>query len=658
MRSVKDIARKAVTAGIAAALTLGSLSPVALADTNRGGGLASLFGDIGRMFGQEVTTVTTPNTRPTSTRTAIRSTSYLGAGLRSDYYPIDYYGGTWDYGVPRWSRDYNGSWRTNYTTNMFDYWYRLGGHDRYQTAADIVEASFFGVTNGRLSTHRTAVLASGENFPDALAGIGLAGSMDDNAGAPILITNKDKLNADTKQLLSDMHVQTVYIVGGTGAISEEVEREVKNMNIAVTRVAGADRQATSVEALRLINGNWGRRYGTDTVIIATGKDFADALSISSFAYYAGAPIVLTKDDGTLTDDAVKAIKANSDLTTVIIVGGTKAVSDQVVSQIGGSYDYDYDYYRPYRSYSGYSAYDDYYYNSRRHGRDVIRLAGSDRYETSARIAEWEVFDPWGPLFAPNLAFVATGENFPDALVGGQLASGSPLLLVKQGNTSAASVLGRQVRSAGVDRRFTVQGNAIDDIRSGQVYYTATELDGTTLRDLWDDLTDDEIIDALDDLDDTQVLELARIIELSDFLEEIGIDPAELTDDYLIKYIRDVLADKDDSKKLIELLDALDDEEFVELFSLLAGGDENLAELLELVGPQTYYMTLDNMNANFAGIVLGGTAAVPDSVVRRLDDEVAYSVAFNAGKDWWRIGTGLEYELIDPYKTIIAGPFTR
>jgi putative cell wall-binding protein len=257
-----------------------------------------------------------------------------------------------------------------------------------------------------------------------------------------------------------MAVQTVYIMGGTSAVSAETEQAIKNLKIATVRVAGADRQATSVEAFKLIDGNWYKHHGTHSVIIATGANFADALSIAPFAYRTGTPVVLTKADGTLTDEAVKAIKDNDEIYQVIVVGGTSVVSDSVFSVLG--------------TYSG--NYKDYYNKV----YVPVRIAGADRYDTSAKIADWEVNyafdvaddynknDYWKDAgFSYYETFVATGENFPDALAGGQLAGGkfyanstatvatrwggkdyrlptikaaSPILLTKDGNRAADSVI--------------------------------------------------------------------------------------------------------------------------------------------------------------------------------------------------------------------------
>ena len=66
------------------------------------------------------------------------------------------------------------------------------------------------------------------------------------------------------------------------------------MGIAITRVSGADRASTSVATMKLTRSI---NSCSDTVVIATGYNFADSLSISPYAYRMGTPIILTDKDG-------------------------------------------------------------------------------------------------------------------------------------------------------------------------------------------------------------------------------------------------------------------------------------------------------------------------------------------------------------------------
>ena len=262
-------------------------------------------------------------------------------------------------------------------------WTRLWGSGRYETAAAIAEEGW-GSTGSDY-----AILATGSDFPDALAASAIAGYYD----CPVLLTEGDNLADATAAELQSLGVENVIVMGGLEAIDEGVQGEVEDLGISITRIYGDTRIETS-EAVLATMAETGEM--SDTVIVATGEDFADALSISPYAYASGSPIVLTSSDGTLEDSTVAAIEAQEGIENVIIVGGTGVVSDDVMTQLGDGYAYQ-------------------------------RLAGDDRYETSLAIAAFEIGEG---MDASNPA-VATGNDFPDALTGAALCGSrnSILLLV-------------------------------------------------------------------------------------------------------------------------------------------------------------------------------------------------------------------------------------
>ncbi len=142
--------------------------------------------------------------------------------------------------------------------------------------------------------------------------------------------------------------------------------------------------------------------GADTVYLATGTGYADALSAGPAAVAAGGPLLLTTPD-TLPDE-VRAEITRLDPSTVVIVGGVNAVSDTVKQQVA------------------------------KLAGTVKRIAGDDRFAVSRNIAA-SAF----PNGADG-AYVATGLNFPDALsasgAGGHL--GRPVILVNGGASSIDS----------------------------------------------------------------------------------------------------------------------------------------------------------------------------------------------------------------------------
>ena len=97
---------------------------------------------------------------------------------------------------------------------------RLGGATRYDTAAMIAQ---HGVDNG-LSWNGVGVAAGG-NFPDALSGgasLGLKQTV-----MLLTATNSLPAAAEAKLTANAADIDSVSILGGTGAVSAAVEAEIK-----------------------------------------------------------------------------------------------------------------------------------------------------------------------------------------------------------------------------------------------------------------------------------------------------------------------------------------------------------------------------------------------------------------------------------------------
>lgn len=86
-------------------------------------------------------------------------------------------------------------------------------------------------------------IATGENFPDALAGATLASARN----APLLLVTRDSIPAATISALEDLDPNRIIILGGTAAISEAVRTQLVPYASAgvVTRISGPDRAATA-----------------------------------------------------------------------------------------------------------------------------------------------------------------------------------------------------------------------------------------------------------------------------------------------------------------------------------------------------------------------------------------------------------------------------
>ncbi|MFL0194989.1 cell wall-binding repeat-containing protein [Clostridium sp. WILCCON 0269] len=155
--------------------------------------------------------------------------------------------------------------------------HRLAGQDRYGTSSAIV-------TEGWTQSNY-AVLVNGENFPDAIVSSPLAKKYN----APILLTASNTLTDSTKQKLQNLGVKNVFIIGGTGVISGDIENTLQGMGISVKRICGQDRYETSVDVAKELGISKG-------VFVVSGEHYQDALSVAPIADKLQYPIILISQD--------------------------------------------------------------------------------------------------------------------------------------------------------------------------------------------------------------------------------------------------------------------------------------------------------------------------------------------------------------------------
>ncbi|TDL32599.1 cell wall-binding repeat-containing protein [Jeotgalibacillus sp. S-D1] len=249
---------------------------------------------------------------------------------------------------------------------------RMFGEDRYETAFEIAKTGWFEDETPHI------ILATGSEFPDALAGSPLAYEYD----APILLTRKNSVPSAVKEAIEYFGVEKVTILGGTGAVSKEVETYLKKTLKVneVTRVAGKDRYETAALIASELPGN-------ETAFVANGSNYPDALSVASHAASTGSPILLTRANS-VPAATTNALENYNDSWAI---GGTAAISKEVFKELP----------RP------------------------KRIAGKDRYETSVQVVRQLKMDT-------DFVNLATGQNFADALTGSVLAAlyDEPVLLTR------------------------------------------------------------------------------------------------------------------------------------------------------------------------------------------------------------------------------------
>lgn len=240
---------------------------------------------------------------------------------------------------------------------------RIWGNDRYDTA---IQVSKSGWSDGA----EYAVLANGENFPDALSATPLAKKYN----APILLNPSSTLDSRVEGELKRLCVKQVFIIGGSAVVPDSVKNKLEQLNIKTTRLWGQNRYETSIKIAEQLDFN-------GQVAVANGEGFADALSISPIAAQKSMPVILTPSN-TLPDATAKYIK-NSNITKTYIVGENDVVSDKIANSFPNS----------------------------------ERIWGSSKYDTNIAVLNKFKND----LDLSNI-YLANGENFPDALAGSALAA--------------------------------------------------------------------------------------------------------------------------------------------------------------------------------------------------------------------------------------------
>lgn len=228
--------------------------------------------------------------------------------------------------------------------------YRKMGENRYFTAIELSKSAF--------TKSDVVVLASGENFADALSGGGLASAYN----APILLTNNSRHTVESvNKEIDRLGAKKVFILGGRNSISIDTEEKITNFDNksqrTVERIDGANRFETSYKVYREVART---QLGKESVILVNGFKFADALAAGPLSARTNKAILLTDGKNLLTG------VENSDKN--IVIGGLSSMDSSFKGR---------------------------------------RIGGSDRYETSVNIAK--------ELGRADNIILASGEEYPDAL---------------------------------------------------------------------------------------------------------------------------------------------------------------------------------------------------------------------------------------------------
>lgn len=247
---------------------------------------------------------------------------------------------------------------------------RISGSDRYDTSYKIQEF----LTKDKFSYY--AVFASGEGFSDALSAGILAGEFE----APLILVRKDSIPKVISDNYSRILFGRSYLVGGTNSVSKKVEDEIYKKISVTIRLAGKNRLDTALSIYGPILEKRKELVLGDAFSSYNGYVYADALTAMPYMYQ------LNKHDkGPLPLLPYAGEDAS------IVFGGYNSVPKLVGER--------------------------------------LRIYGADRYKTAVEIAK---------AFKSKLnkdvdtIVLASGEDYPDALCAGPLASSknAAILLTK------------------------------------------------------------------------------------------------------------------------------------------------------------------------------------------------------------------------------------
>lgn len=276
---------------------------------------------------------------------------------------------------------------------------RIFGADRYATSAAIARDTF-----GTSATPiRRAVIANGQDFPDAVMGANFLSGY--YGSGPVLLTRAHVVPQPILDVITQLGIPTLEIFGEPDVVDLAVQQQLKTLvgtAGGVSRYGGSDRYATAATVARSSfdpeANQLAKLDGKNTAFLVSGVSSTDAIAAAPLTYAVRKgsvtpPIVDGKFPLLLTQPDVLSVATRSALLSigvggygpiqqVIVVGGPGAVSQAVLAQINAL------------------------------GISTRRLQGVNRQATAVAVAEFAVQTlGWSPAHI-NLA---RGDDSADAI---------------------------------------------------------------------------------------------------------------------------------------------------------------------------------------------------------------------------------------------------
>ena len=208
---------------------------------------------------------------------------------------------------------------------------RVAGADRFATAAQLVPFHVYqDAADGHIESPGSVVVANGLSLADGVTAGALASrTRNPVLASPLLLTSASSLPASTRDALKRWNFVDVVIVGGTGAVSSTVEKQVRAVlpKARFTRLAGADRYATAAAVSRYSLP----KAPAQDVFMTSGTSLSDALTVAPVVSPAAVRYALlpTRKDCVPAVILAEVNRLQSPRRTA--VGGTGVVSDAALA---------------------------------------------------------------------------------------------------------------------------------------------------------------------------------------------------------------------------------------------------------------------------------------------------------------------------------------
>lgn len=307
--------------------------------------------------------------------------------------------------------------------NNIDNLFRVAGPNRIDTSIQLMNAS----SKWDGNENETVIVARSDVFADALA----SGPLADVYDAPILLTGPGAINQRVLDAIADKGFENAILVGGTGVFPASAMQQLEGVvgTGEVQQVGGLNRYETSVDVAqhvgwRVAGGVFGGGGGGVTpwhvnTYLATGTDYADALTSGAAASDNDGIVLLTKD-GEIPQVTMDFLEGQSGWNSIF---GEAVFNSTELYTVGGQAE---------RAVHAEGI------------ENVVKsYTGTNRYETAVMLAN----DFHHEI---DTVAIASGEGFADGIAGGGWVANhdGPLLLTK--NASLTNVTADYFHQKGFD----------------------------------------------------------------------------------------------------------------------------------------------------------------------------------------------------------------